>query len=161
MGLTFNIGGQVELDADADWSAQKMAYGRQVAITVADGVVPQLAAQFGSERLSPVNGRLTGRNSLHNVSGTKMVGGHVLIVREKISGTFRFQGDCEMSVGDIVFTARDLIAMAVAESVLFALEHRLEGKQASDTSMELDRENGEVVAFERTEQPKKPRGRAL
>jgi hypothetical protein len=155
MGLTLNIGGQVELDQAADWNAQKMAYGRQVVMTVADRVIPQLAAQFGGERTAPVESHVRASSRLDNESGTDKVGDTVLSVREQIAGTFRIQGDRNMSVGELVFTARDLIAGAVTESVLFALEQRLEGKQASDKKWRIHREDGEIPDYSRTDAPEK------
>jgi hypothetical protein len=70
MGLTFTIGGEVELDPAADWNAQKIAYGRQVVMAVADEVIPQLLTQLGVERTSPPESHIQASSSLDNVSNT-------------------------------------------------------------------------------------------
>jgi hypothetical protein len=78
-----------------------------------------------------------------------------LNVREQIAGMFRLQGNGEMSIGELIFAARYMIASAVADLALFALEQKFEGKQTGDTQSQIGQENGEIVSYTRTDAPKK------
>jgi hypothetical protein len=155
----FTIGGDAGLDPQgADWEAQKLAYGRQIAIQAADQAVPQLLAGLGisGEVVPEYHVRHTGRLQSQWDIGT--AGGNTVDIRQQVRGVFQLEGSREVSPGDLIMTARDNIAMALAENAVFTLEQRFEGKQASDTEMDIIRENGRIVDFQRREIP--PAGEA-
>lgn len=146
----FDIGGVTALDPQgADWEAQKLAFGRQVAIQVADEAVPQILAQLGiSGRALPESGVNTVSDTSHT-SEVTAVGGTALDVRQQIGGVFRLTGDRDMPAGDLVFAARDTIAEQIANVAVFAVEQRFENKQSASYRSSLQRRNGEIVSYER------------
>lgn len=149
-----DIGGDVRLTPYAvDWEAQKLDYGRQLAIRIADHVVPQILGQLG------IIGKVVPGTHVHHTYDLKSdwdiapKGPSGLDIRQQVRGVFRLESRGEMSPGDLIMAARDSIAMALAENAVFALECQFEGKTMSDTQTAVRREDGEIVEFTRRNIP--------
>lgn len=83
----FGIGGEVALDSQgADWEAQKLAYGRQIAIQVADQAVLQMATMYGFNGRTPPEAGVSARNSLKGYWEMGEVGDRVMDIRQQIGG---------------------------------------------------------------------------
>jgi hypothetical protein len=153
LDLAFDVvDGELPVDPEADWEGFKATIGRRVATQVADRAVPLIIWQLGAGHSAPTEFRVRTSNHIDNDWEIDPAGVKRFNMRQHMTGKFRLEtlGDGDMKFGNLIFAARDLIAAAVAESAVFTLEQRFEGKQTSDTDMEIARVNGEITGYKRT-----------